>query len=76
MCMVTLDSPARCGPSPPTSWEKTRSDLIRSREPADGSAPSLAHDSSLLVAALEDIELRRAALDWLLEADLLRFCLV
>jgi hypothetical protein len=34
------------------------------------------HDESLLLAALEDIESRRAAIEWLLEADLLRACLV
>ena len=34
------------------------------------------HDATLLVAALEDIEARRAALEWLLDRDLLRFCLV
>jgi hypothetical protein len=75
MSMVTLDSPAR-GPSPPTWREKPRSDLIRSREQADNPDPSVAHDSSLLLAALEDIELRRAVLEWLVEDDLLRLCLV
>jgi hypothetical protein len=35
-----------------------------------------AHDATLLVAALEDLEARRVALEWLLEADLLRVCLV
>ena len=74
--MVTLDSPARRGPSLPTRWERKRSDLVRSAELADGSAPSVDHDSSLLLAALEDLELRRAALEWLLEADLLRLCLL
>ena len=34
------------------------------------------YDADLLVAALEDIELRRAAIEWLLEADLLCVCLV
>jgi hypothetical protein len=34
------------------------------------------HDATLLVAALEDIASRRAAIAWLLEADLLRRCLV
>jgi hypothetical protein len=34
------------------------------------------HDATLLVAALEEIESRRAAIEWLLEADLLCHCLV
>jgi hypothetical protein len=34
-----------------------------------------AHDPTLLVAALEEIEARRAAIEWLLEADLLCLCL-
>jgi hypothetical protein len=35
-----------------------------------------AHDPTRVMAALEEIEMRRAALEWLLEADLLRLCLV
>ncbi len=38
--------------------------------------PVPAHDATVLVAALEEIEARRAAIAWLLEADLLRLCLV
>ena len=38
--------------------------------------PAPSHDPTLLVAALEEIEARRAALEWLLNADLLRRCLV
>ena len=34
------------------------------------------YDADLLVAALEDIESRRAAIEWLLEADLLCACMV
>lgn len=43
-----------------------------------GSSPAATagYDADLLVAALEDIELRRAALEWLLEADLMCVCLV
>lgn len=37
---------------------------------------SPAHDPTLLFAALAEIEARRAAIEWLLEADLLRKCLV
>jgi hypothetical protein len=35
-----------------------------------------AHDPTLLLAALEEIEARRAAIEWLLEADLLRLILI
>jgi hypothetical protein len=34
------------------------------------------HDAALLVAALDDIASQRAAIAWLLEADLLCRCLV
>lgn len=34
------------------------------------------HDPTLLIAALEEIEARRAAIEWLLDADLLCVCLV
>jgi hypothetical protein len=33
------------------------------------------HDATLLVAALEDLESRRDAIEWLLEAGLLGQCL-
>ncbi|MBV8144458.1 MAG: hypothetical protein JO184_05570 [Gammaproteobacteria bacterium] len=34
------------------------------------------HDATLLPAALEEVAARRAAIEWLLEADLLAACLV
>jgi len=34
------------------------------------------HDPTLLVTALEEIEARRAGLEWLLHADLLCQCLI
>jgi len=34
------------------------------------------HDATLVVASLEEIESRRAAIEWLLEAGLLGQCLV
>lgn len=34
------------------------------------------HDASLIVAALEQLAMQRAAIEWLAEADLLRLCLV
>jgi len=45
-------------------------------KPAMRSESGADHDATLLVAALEDIESRRAAVAWLLEADLLCRCLV
>lgn len=36
--------------------------------------PTAAHDPTLLVAALEEIEARRAAIEWLLDAELLCLC--
>ena len=41
-----------------------------------GAALTADHDATRLVAALEEIDTRRTALEWLLEADLLRRCLV
>lgn len=34
------------------------------------------HDPTLLVAALEQLEAQRAAIEWLAHSDLLRLCLV
>lgn len=34
------------------------------------------HDPTLLVAALEQLEVQRAAIEWLAISDLLRLCLV
>jgi hypothetical protein len=48
--------------------------LITAR--SDRSDRAAEHDANLLVAALEDIEARRAALEWLVEANLLCRCLV
>jgi hypothetical protein len=70
------DQRARCGLSPPGSGGRARSDVSRSAEPATPSDRGIDHDETLLVAALEVIESRRAAIEWLLEADLLRLCLV
>ena len=43
---------------------------------ATRSAHAVEHDANLLVAALEDIEARRAAIEWLVDANLLCRCLV
>jgi hypothetical protein len=41
--------------------------------PAD---PAAWHDATLLLAALDEIEVRRAALEWLVDSNLLCRCLV
>jgi len=56
--------------------DRIPTDRIRSGQVATESAPALEHDATLLVAALEDVASRRAAMEWLLEADLLCRCLV
>jgi len=62
---------------PRTSLRETMgTDVTRSASLAMTSARTAAHDPTLLGAALEEIEARRVALEWLLAADLLRLCLV
>ena len=50
-------------------------DDSRSELSARSSDPTV-HDATLLVAALEDLEAKRVAIEWLLDADLLCVCLV
>jgi hypothetical protein len=50
--------------------------VARDAQTAMRSASAADHDAALLVAALEDVAARRAALAWLVEADLLCRCLV
>jgi hypothetical protein len=76
MHILIHDSPVHRGLSSPRTGERTRPDVPWSEEPATESDPRVDHDETLLVAALEVIESRRTALEWLLEADLLRLCLV
>jgi hypothetical protein len=76
MDILTLESRARGGPSSPTSVNTTPHHVTRSVERATKPGASVDHDAALLVAALEAVEARRAAIEWLLEADLLRLCLV
>jgi hypothetical protein len=51
-------------------------DISRYELPATRSDPHAEHDPTLLVAALEHLEAQRAAIEWLVDADLLRLCLV
>jgi hypothetical protein len=69
-------SRARYGLSSPTSPDAAPPDTTRGAETATNSDPAVDHDATLLVAALEVVESRRAAIEWLLEADLLGLCLV
>jgi hypothetical protein len=61
-------------PSTPISM-KTEASLTRYSKPAMRAELAAVHDATLVVAALEDIESRRAAIEWLLEAGLLGQCL-
>ena len=76
MHILIHDSPAGGGPSAPRKGERTRPDGRRNGRLANKSDSRTDHDETLLVAALEVIESRQAAIEWLLEADLLRVCLV
>jgi len=70
------DSPARRGLSTPPRAERIPTDATCSHELATTADATVDHDATLLVAALEAVESRRATIEWLLEADLLRLCLV
>ena len=67
--------PAGAPPSPPTP-RRTQAGVPRHSKPTMRSESAADHDATLLLAALEDIESRRAAIEWLLEAGLLGQCLV
>ena len=77
MYSVTVpDSPAQ-GVLPPSSKpETTEPGMASGGKLRSRSEAAAGYDADLLVAALEDIESRRAAIEWLLEADLLCVCLV
>jgi hypothetical protein len=76
MDILTLDSRAHSGFSSLTRVHATPPRVIRGVERATKPESSLDHDAELLVAALEVVEARRVAIEWLLEADLLGLCLV
>ena len=67
--------PADVLPSPPIS-RRTEAGLPRYSKLAVRPESAADHDATLVVAALEEIESRRAAIEWLLEAGLLGQCLV
>jgi hypothetical protein len=77
MCSVTVSDPiARCtlprSPNPETIESGAPRFEVRPLVPD----PATDEDAPLVVAALEEIESRRATLEWLLDNDLLRQCLV
>jgi len=61
---------------PPSLPETIEPNISRSELPTGSALRPAAHDAMLVVAALEDLEAQRAAIAWLLDADLLRLCLV
>lgn len=61
---------------PPSLPEAMEPDISRCGRPTRSFDPDTEHDATLLVAALEHLEAQRAALEWLLDADLLCLCLV
>lgn len=77
MWTATVSDPGAPRALAPASLPETLEDEVS----ADASVPMCAdpapaHDPTLLVAALEEIEARRAAIEWLSNADLLRLCSV
>jgi len=82
--MTSLDSPVidrpsgRVGhPSEVTESEETTEEWFTDGASfAMASQGPISHDPSPLLEALAEIEARRAALEWLLEQDLLRLCLI
>jgi hypothetical protein len=63
-------------PEPPSLPDTLEPDIFRSGLVKSRSDLPAEHDATLLVAALEGIEAQRAAIEWLLDADLLCLCLV
>lgn len=61
---------------PPSPVETIKPDIPRCELPARSSDRLSEHDATVLVAALEDLQAQRVAIEWLLDADLLCLCLV
>ena len=77
--MLTGSSP---GPIPPpvlpSSWPRveTEPEIAGAALPVSRSDAASEHDATLLLAALAEIRARQAALEWLLDRELLGACLV
>jgi hypothetical protein len=78
--MRTETTPERATPHvlqrPPSLPAPIEHDISRFELPARSSDPACEHDATLLIAALEDLEAQRAAIEWLVDAELLHVCLV
>jgi hypothetical protein len=61
---------------PPSVPAPIEPDISRCELPTEISDPASEHDATLLIAALEDLEAKRAAIEWLVDAQLLHVCLV
>jgi hypothetical protein len=72
--VIIPDSLPPCALPSLTISAGTASGVLRTAT-ARRSESAVDHDATLLPAALEDIDSRRAAIEWLLEADLLCRCL-
>jgi hypothetical protein len=76
--MRTQTTPGPTGPSvlqqPVSLPEEMEPDI--SYEFRAKSLDPAGHDPTLLAAALEQLEVQRAAIEWLADSDLLRLCLV
>ena len=63
-------------PDPSTTVERMDVDIHNETALTVGSDSHCDHDPTLLVRALEEIEARRAGLEWLIDSDLLFQCLI
>lgn len=72
----TTTSVLKQPPSLPQARESDHFRYLPPRDPEPPATQEAMHDAMLLVAALDDLEARRVALEWLLENDLLCACLV
>jgi hypothetical protein len=73
---TVLDSSAPRALAPASLPESMEPEVCADACAALRFGPAPAHDPSLLLAALDDVEARRAAIEWLADADLLCACLV
>jgi hypothetical protein len=69
-------STTSCAPQGVSLPETMASDITGCASPAVNSYATAGYDPILLVAALEEIDARRAAIEWLLDANVLCLCLV
>jgi hypothetical protein len=73
---MVQDSPAPFVLQHPPTPETSATGVGQCALPATSPEPALEDNTPLLVLALEEIEARRSAIEWLVDANLLRLCLV